>query len=97
MGMHILLIEARDRIGGRTWTAKVCGDEFGMGGTWVHWNQPHVFSELYRYGLRQCLKPSAGTTSPQKRYYKSIQGPLKEVSVEEVNSTAEMLAYKIGI
>lgn len=35
--LSVLLIEARDRIGGRTWTAKAFGEEFEMGGTWVHW------------------------------------------------------------
>lgn len=33
----VLLVEGRDRIGGRTWTAKALGEEFEMGGTWVHW------------------------------------------------------------
>jgi monoamine oxidase len=33
----ILLLEARDRIGGRTWTANELGEEIEMGGTWVHW------------------------------------------------------------
>lgn len=33
----ILLLEARDRIGGRTWTSKAWGEEFEMGGTWIHW------------------------------------------------------------
>lgn len=37
-GRHrVLLVEARDRIGGRTWTAKALGEAFEMGGTWVHW------------------------------------------------------------
>lgn len=34
---RVLLLEGRDRIGGRTWTAKALGEEFEMGGTWVHW------------------------------------------------------------
>lgn len=33
----VLLVEARDRIGGRTWTANALGESFEMGGTWVHW------------------------------------------------------------
>lgn len=37
--LKVLLIEARDRIGGRTWTAKVLED-LEMGGAWVHWGQP---------------------------------------------------------
>ena len=35
--LRVLLLEARDRIGGRTWTAKAWGEEFEMGGTFVHW------------------------------------------------------------
>ncbi|CAD0109578.1 unnamed protein product [Aureobasidium uvarum] len=35
--LRVLLLEARDRIGGRTWTAKAWGEEFEMGGTYVHW------------------------------------------------------------
>lgn len=31
----VILLEARDRIGGRTWTAKERGQEFEMGGGWV--------------------------------------------------------------
>lgn len=40
-GRSVLLIEGRDRIGGRTWTADVNGEKIEMGGTWVHWSQPH--------------------------------------------------------
>lgn len=36
-GVDVLLLEGRDRIGGRTWTANALGEEFEMGGTWVHW------------------------------------------------------------
>ncbi|CAG1998698.1 unnamed protein product [Fusarium graminearum] len=36
-GLKVLIIEARDRIGGRTWTARAFGEDFEMGGTWVHW------------------------------------------------------------
>lgn len=35
--LDVLLIEARDRIGGRTCTVKEMGEEFEIGGQWVHW------------------------------------------------------------
>ena len=35
--VRVLLLEARDRIGGRTWTAKAWGEDIEMGGTFVHW------------------------------------------------------------
>lgn len=50
-GFDTVLVEARDRIGGRTWTAEFGGQAVELGGTWVHWFQPHVWAELDRYGL----------------------------------------------
>lgn len=48
-GLSVLLVEARDRIGGRTWTANAFGEEFEMGGTWIHWYAiPHTLcSQLH--------------------------------------------------
>lgn len=34
-GLSVLIVEGRDRIGGRTWTAQAFGEDFEMGGTWV--------------------------------------------------------------
>lgn len=49
------MLESRDRVGGRTWTSHVDGYPFEMGGTWVHWFQPHVYRELSRYGMKSEL------------------------------------------
>lgn len=29
-----------------------------MGGTWVHWNQPFVYREIFRYGVQNELENS---------------------------------------
>ena len=50
-GHSALLLEGRDRLGGRTWTADWNGQEIEYGGGWVHWHQPHVWSELTRGGI----------------------------------------------
>jgi monoamine oxidase len=50
-GRRVLVLEGRDRIGGRTWLAERMGIELELGGTWVHWTQPHVWAEMRRYGL----------------------------------------------
>jgi monoamine oxidase len=50
-GRSVLLLEARDRIGGRTWTAPWAGHDIEYGGGWVHWHQPHTFAEVTRAGL----------------------------------------------
>ncbi|GAA6008800.1 flavin monoamine oxidase family protein [Rhodotorula paludigena] len=55
-GQKVLLLEARDRIGGRTWTAQVDGEKYEMGGTWVHWTMGYIWREITRYGLERKLK-----------------------------------------
>lgn len=58
IGLRVLLIEARDRIGGRSWSSNIDGYPFEMGGTWVHWHQPHVWREISRYQMRGELESS---------------------------------------
>jgi pseudooxynicotine oxidase len=58
-GSRVVLLEARDRLGGRTWTSSFGGQQVEMGGTWVHWHQPHVWAELTRYGLELAESPAA--------------------------------------
>ncbi|WP_323055328.1 MULTISPECIES: flavin monoamine oxidase family protein [Streptomyces] len=50
-GKRVLLLEARDRIGGRTWTDTWQGQQIERGGTWVDPTQPHVWRELSRYNI----------------------------------------------
>lgn len=57
-GHAVLQLEARDRIGGRTWTDHRLGRELEMGGTWVHWLQPHTWSEITRYDLEIVASPA---------------------------------------
>jgi monoamine oxidase len=59
-GRRTLLIEARDRLGGRTWSASWNGFSIEYGGAWVHWHQPHTFSELTRAGLGVSVSDNAG-------------------------------------
>ncbi|KAF9889607.1 hypothetical protein FE257_007115 [Aspergillus nanangensis] len=57
-GLRVLLVEARDRIGGRSWSSNIGGYPFEMGGTWVHWGQPHIWREISRYQMRNELEMS---------------------------------------
>lgn len=50
-GLNVVVLEARDRIGGRTWTDHRLGHDLEIGGTWLHWTQPHSWAEVTRYGL----------------------------------------------
>ncbi len=58
-GHDVVVLEARDRIGGRTWTDVRWGRKLDMGGTWVHSTQPHVWAEIMRYDLPIANSPQA--------------------------------------
>lgn len=58
-GFDVLLLEARERLGGRTWSAHVRGFHVELGGTWIHWTQPFVWAEKERYGLEVQETPGA--------------------------------------
>jgi pseudooxynicotine oxidase len=63
-GRSVLLLEARDRLGGRTWSADWGGIPIEYGGAWVHWHQPHTWSEITRAGLRVQL-----SEDPQRAHW----------------------------
>ncbi|PVH72876.1 amine oxidase [Cadophora sp. DSE1049] len=67
-GLKVLLLEARDRIGGRSWSSNIGGYPFEMGGTWVHWAQPHVWREICRYNMRSALEVSPDYTSGRNSF-----------------------------
>jgi monoamine oxidase len=58
-GFDVLVLEARDRVGGRTWTDRRLGHDLELGGTWVHWVQPHSWAEMTRYGREIVRSPAA--------------------------------------
>lgn len=61
-GFKIVVLEARDRIGGRTWTDHRLGRDLEIGGTWLHWLQPHAWAEVNRYGLAVTRGPRSEET-----------------------------------
>jgi monoamine oxidase len=38
-GIRCVLLEARDRLGGRTFTGAFAGQQVEFGGPWIHWCQ----------------------------------------------------------
>jgi monoamine oxidase len=57
-GLGVVVLEARDRVGGRTWTDRRLGHDLELGGTWVHWVQPHSWAEMTRYGREIVRSPA---------------------------------------
>lgn len=51
-GFRTLVVEARPEAGGRVRTTTLSnGKVIEIGGTYVHWLQPHLWSEITRYGF----------------------------------------------
>ncbi|NUP73362.1 MAG: FAD-dependent oxidoreductase [Sinomonas sp.] len=77
-GLGVRILEARDRIAGRTWLEPRMGRNLELGGTWVHWSQPHVWAELTRYGIGVVTAPEF-----EKAYWHA-DGRLHEGAPEEL-------------
>ncbi|KEF51313.1 uncharacterized protein A1O9_12663 [Exophiala aquamarina CBS 119918] len=82
-GLNTLLLEGRDRIGGRTWSSNIEGYPYEIGGTWVHWFQPHVYRELSRYGLNEELVHSTDFTHKRNFFSFETGTGRREMSHEE--------------
>ncbi|KUH85558.1 MULTISPECIES: NAD(P)/FAD-dependent oxidoreductase [unclassified Mycobacterium] len=63
-GRSVLLLEARDRIGGRTYTGEAFDRPVEFGGAYVHWTQPTMWHELERHNI-----PLAVPLEPQTVYW----------------------------
>ena len=51
MGKHVLVLEAKDRVGGRTYTIEDEGLMWDLGGQWVATSQPHIMRTLEELGI----------------------------------------------
>ncbi|MGO3147789.1 MAG: flavin monoamine oxidase family protein [Leucobacter sp.] len=77
-GYNVLILEARDRIGGRTWTDHRLGHDVELGANWVHWVQPHVWAEMTRYGRSIERSPAA-----EEAYWHDAGGQPRKGTLEE--------------
>ncbi|MGW4113886.1 flavin monoamine oxidase family protein [Actinosynnema sp. NPDC004786] len=71
-GVRAVVLEARDRIGGRTWTTTFAGEQVELGGQWIAESQPLAFGELQRYGIPLIGDPDS---FPDVAYYPASDGP----------------------
>jgi monoamine oxidase len=85
-GYKVTLLEARNRLGGRTFTSEFAGEMVDMGGTWIHWAQPHVWSEIRRYGME--LDETVGAVA-ENVIYIDYEGKRHEAKWSDIWPTAE--------
>ncbi|EQB54357.1 hypothetical protein CGLO_05825 [Colletotrichum gloeosporioides Cg-14] len=67
-GHSVLLLEARDRIGGRTYTVRKDGFLYEMGGTWVTHHMGYLLREMTRYNMDRDLMET-GIADKRDGYY----------------------------
>src|SRR5260370_22461593 len=58
-GLGVLVLEARGRVGGRTWADRRLGPDLELGGTRGHWVQPHTWAGMTRDGPPITRSPAA--------------------------------------
>ncbi len=59
-GRTVRVLEARDRVGGRTYTAKVHGAQIERGGQWIGPGQPRMADLVAEFGLHTFPTPAGG-------------------------------------
>ena len=90
-GYKTVIVEARNRLGGRTFTSEFDGRPTDLGGTWVHWTQPYVWSEIMRYGLPMEQTPGAAA---EKMITRRSNGDIQEVNLVKHWEKLEISAAK---
>ncbi|KAL4879481.1 hypothetical protein BJY04DRAFT_229033 [Aspergillus karnatakaensis] len=94
-GFKVLLLDARDRIGGRTYTAEIDGHLYEMGGTWVHWNQPHTYREMSRYGLTALLESHTESSTGYNYCTTFFRGKARNLDPDTVHAMTEKAFIKL--
>ncbi|MEV5149197.1 NAD(P)/FAD-dependent oxidoreductase [Streptomyces sp. NPDC052727] len=61
-GKRTLIIEARDRVGGRAWSSTFSGLPIEFGATWIHPSQTLIWNEVQRLGIATVDDPNPDFT-----------------------------------
>ncbi|MNZ46970.1 Pseudooxynicotine oxidase [compost metagenome] len=89
-GYKTLVLEARNRLGGRTFSSEFAGHKIELGGTWIHWAQPFVWAEVERYGL-QVKETPEGVESSDATYTMLVNGERKVLQPAEFGPAIQAL------
>lgn len=91
-GLSVLLLEGRDRIGGRSWSCNIDGYPFELGGTWVHWGQANTWREVLRYQMANDVEKSFDYSHGVNFFeLNTVHGSWKMSHEKEVSPRAIML------
>ncbi|MFE1545961.1 flavin monoamine oxidase family protein [Streptomyces sp. NPDC058718] len=86
-GLQVLVLEARNRVGGRVWTDTYLNRKIELGGQWIHPAQTFAMEELNRYNI-----PLVTEIQPEVAIYPTASGPTAFPPGEVFGRLGEMLA-----
>lgn len=101
-GRQVVVVESRDRVGGRTLTTTLAGEAYDLGAQWVGPHQRHIHRLLQELGLRTFPQATAGAKVLElggrlSRYRGTIPslGPLALLDLQWAITRLEGLARRV--
>ncbi|KAI9927548.1 hypothetical protein ASPWEDRAFT_186881 [Aspergillus wentii DTO 134E9] len=82
-GLSVLMLEARDRVGGRTYTVESDGFLYEMGGTWVTHHMAYLFKEMVQYKMDKDLMLTHHRGYDNDYFTMNVTGATQKFSHEE--------------
>ncbi|MFK4297017.1 putrescine oxidase [Arthrobacter sp. GAS37] len=103
-GLSVAVLEARDRVGGRTWTDTIDGAMLEIGGQWVSPDQTALMGLLDELGLKMYSRYRAGESvylapDGSRTRYTGASFPVSETTASEMDKLTAILdglAAEIG-
>lgn len=95
-GLEVIVVEARDRVGGRTWSKTVDGAFLEVGGQWISPNHTVLKDLLPELGLKEFPLYGAGNgvyldEDGTRHVYSGENFPISEQSQQEMNRLIGLL------
>ncbi|WP_035775723.1 NAD(P)/FAD-dependent oxidoreductase [Arthrobacter sp. H5] len=95
-GLSVAVLEARDRVGGRTWTDTIDGAVLEIGGQWVSPDQAALIPLLEELGLETFERYREGESvyvgpNGQRTRYTGEMFPVSDATAAEMNRLIELL------
>lgn len=95
-GKSVAILEARDRVGGRTWTDQIGGATIEIGGQWISPDQTGLYSLINELGIETYPRYKEGASvfidhDGKRTVYTGEDFPVGEATVGEINKLIALM------